>query len=133
MGPSVLLDTSFLIDLMDGDEGAVEKAREMEQDLIQQRISSMTVFELFYGIARATDSEAEREQVEQVITSKPIHPADSPVMQKAGHLAGELQNEGTPVGDGNVIIAATAQVVEEPILTCNVSDFERLGVDVHTY
>jgi len=129
----VLLDTSFLIDLMNGDEGAVEKARELETELVQQRLSSMTLFELSYGISRATDSETERENVEEVIASKPIHPADTAVMRKAGRLAGDLQNDGTPVGDGDVIIGATAAVVEEPVLTRNVEDFERLDVAIETY
>jgi len=129
----VLLDTSFLVDLMNGDEGAVETARELERDLVQQRLSSMTLFELYYGIARATDSESERETVEDVLASKPVHPADSAVMRKAGRLAGELRNDGTPVGDGDVIIGATADVVEEPVLTRNVDDFERLNVEVERY
>lgn len=129
----MLLDTSFLIDLMNGDDSAVEKARELERDLVQQRLSAMTLFELSYGIGRATQSETEREQVETVLSSKPIHPADTAVMRKAGRLAGELANEGAPVGDGDVIIAATAAVVDEPVLTRNIDDFERLGVDIETY
>jgi len=129
----VLLDTSFLIDLMDGDESAVEKARELESDLVQQRLSAMTLFELYYGIARATDSEAEQEKIEDVLASKPVHPADTAVMRKAGRLSGELRNDGSPVGDGDVIIGATADVVEEPVLTRNVDDFERLDVEVETY
>lgn len=133
MGPNVLLDTSFLIDVMEGDEDALETASELEQDLVQQRLSAMSLFELCYGIARATDSEAEREKVERVLTSKPIQPADTAVMQKAGRLAGELQNKGTPIGDGDVIIGATAHIVEEPVLTRNVDDFDRLGVDIETY
>ncbi|MFB6150454.1 MAG: type II toxin-antitoxin system VapC family toxin [Haloarculaceae archaeon] len=129
----MLLDTSFLIDLMNGEEGAVETARELEADLVQQRLSSMTLFELYYGVARATDSEAERETVERVLASKPTHPADTAVMRKAGRLSGELQNDGTPVGDGDVIVGATADVVGEPVLTRNVEDFERLGVEIETY
>lgn len=129
----MLLDTSFLIDLMNGDEGAIEKARELEGDLIQQRLSSMTLFELYYGIARAVDSETEREKVEGVLASKPVQPADTAVMRKAGRLAGELQNDGEPVGDGDVIIGATADVVEEPVLTRNVDDFERLDAETETY
>jgi len=129
----VLLDTTFLIDLMNGEEGAVKKARELESDLVQQRLSAMTLFELYYGVARASRSENERETVESVLASKPIHPADTAVMRKAGRLSGELANDGTPVGDGDVIIAATAQVVDEPVLTRNVSDFERLGVDIESY
>jgi hypothetical protein len=129
----VLLDTTFLIDLMNGDDGAVEKARELESDLVQQRLASMTLFELYYGAARSNQSEAEREKIESVLASKPVYPADSAVMRKAGRLSGELMNDGNVVGDGDVIIGATADVLEEPVLTRNVDDFERLGVDVETY
>ncbi len=129
----MLLDTSFLIDLMSGDEGAVEKARELERELVQQRLSAMTLFELYYGVARAERSGEERETVEAVLASKPIHPADTAVMRKAGRLSGELMNEGNAVGDGDVIIGATAAVVDEPVLTRNVEDFECLDVDVETY
>jgi predicted nucleic acid-binding protein len=129
----VLLDTSFLIDLMNGDDDAVEKARELETELVQQRVSSMTLFELYYGIARVVNSEAEREKVERVLASKPIHPADTAVMRKAGRLSGNLQSDGTPVGDGDAIIGATADVVEEPVITRNIEEFERLGVEVETY
>ena len=129
----MLLDTSFLIDLMNGDEDAIEKARELENNLIQQRLSSMTLFELYYGVARSNQSEEEREKVENVLASKPIHPADTAVMRKAGRLAGELQNEGEPVGDGDVIIAATAEVVDEAVLTRNVEDFERLDIEIESY
>jgi len=129
----VLLDTSFLIDLMNGETEAVEKAKELEEDLVQQRLSSMTLFELYYGISRATQSDTERERVENVLASKPVHPADTAVMRKAGRLAGELANSGEAVGDGDVIIGATAEVVDEPVLTRNVEEFERLGVEVETY
>jgi tRNA(fMet)-specific endonuclease VapC len=88
---------------------------------------------LSYGIARAADAETERETVETVLASKPIHPADTAVMRKAGRLAGELQNEGTPVGDGDVIVGATAKVLDEPVLTRNVMDFERLDVEIVEY
>ncbi|MDS0261916.1 type II toxin-antitoxin system VapC family toxin [Haloarcula sp. S1CR25-12] len=118
---------------MNGDEDAVEKARELETDFVQQRLSSMTLFELYYGVARATDSEAEREKIEQVLASKPVHPADSAIMRKAGRRSGELMNEGNAVTDGDMIIGMTADVVDEPVLTRNVDDFERLGVDVETY
>lgn len=131
--PSVLLDTTFFIDLMNGDEGAISKARELEANLVQQRLSSMTLFELYYGIERSNQSEAEREQVETVLSSKPVHPADTAVMRKAGRLSGRLVNEGNAVDDGDVIIAATAAVVEEPVLTRNLTDFERLGIEVETY
>jgi len=129
----MLLDTSFLIDLMNGDDAAVTKAHALEANLVQQRLSAMTLFELQYGVARSNQSDAERERVENVLASKPIHPADTAVMRKAGRLAGQLANEGNAVADGDVIIGATAEIVDEPVLTRNVEDFERLGVDIETY
>ncbi|MFW6385285.1 MAG: type II toxin-antitoxin system VapC family toxin [Halodesulfurarchaeum sp.] len=128
----MLLDTSFLIDLMQGEESAVETAKELEADLVQQRISAMTLFELSYGIARSERPIEERDTVETVLASKPIHPADTAVMRKAGRMAGELANDGETVGDGDVIVGATAAVVDEPVLTRNVRDFERLGVDIES-
>lgn len=118
---------------MNGDEGAVEKAKELERNLVQQRLSSMTLFELYYGVARSSQSEDEREKIENILASKPIYPADTAVMRKAGRLSGELVSEGNAVGDGDVIIGATADVVDEPVLTRNVDDFERLGVEIETY
>lgn len=130
----MLLDTSFLIDLMNGDEDAIERARQLETDLVQQRISAMTLFELYYGVARTEQTEAECERVENVLASKPIHPADTAIMRRAGRLAGELANDGRPVSDGDVIIGATSLAVDEPVLTRNVGDFERLeGVSVESY
>lgn len=54
-------------------------------------------------------------------------------MRKAGRLSGELRAEGNAVSDGDVIIGATAAVVDEPVLTRNVDDFERLGVEIESY
>ncbi len=118
---------------MNGDEAAILKARELEENLIQQRLSSMTLFELYYGIERSNQSDAERKKVETVLSSKPIHPADAAVMRKAGRLSGQLTNEGNAVSDGDVIIAATAEVVDEPVLTRNLKDFERLPVEIEIY
>lgn len=130
----MLLDTAFLTDLLNGDDGAVERARDLEANLVQQRISAMTLFELYYGVGRSDQSPAEREKIETVLASKPVHPADTAVMRKAGRLAGELAAEGKPIDDGDVIIGATAAVVDEPVLTRNVADFERLpDVAVETY
>lgn len=129
----MLLDTSFLIDLMRGDEGAVAKAREIEEDLVQQRVASMTLFELFFGVARSDQPERERRIVEEVVSSKPIESADGTVMRRAGRRSGELASDGETIPDGDVIIGATAESVGEPVLTRNVDHFQRLDVPVETY
>lgn len=37
---------------MNGDADAVEEAQELEDNLVQQCLSSMTLFELYDGVAR---------------------------------------------------------------------------------
>lgn len=129
----MLLDTTFLIDLLRGDPAAVDRARELEEDLVQQRVSTMTLVELSYGVARSHQPADERRMVEEVLATKPAHPADTAVMRKAGQLAGELANQGQTIGDGDVIIGAIAEIIGESVLTRNVKDFERLGVDIEPY
>ncbi|WP_135853878.1 type II toxin-antitoxin system VapC family toxin [Halorussus salinus] len=130
----MLFDTAFLIDLMRGDEAAVERMCELESQFVRQRISAMTLFELYYGVARSNQPDDERETVEKVLETKPVQPADTAVMRRAGRVSGELENDGTPVADGDVIIGATALTVDEAVLTRNLADFERMpGVTVETY
>lgn len=118
---------------MRGDEGAVARAREIEEDLVQQRVASMTLFELFYGVARSDQPARERKTVQEVLSSQPIEAADDGVMQKAGRWAGELASAGETIPDGDVIIGATADSIDEPVLTRNVDHFERLDVSMETY
>jgi predicted nucleic acid-binding protein len=128
----VLFDTTFLIDLMRGD--AVERMRELEARLAHQRVSAMTLFELYYGVARSDQPDEEQETVEDVLGTKPVQPADTTVMRRAGRISGELENDGMTIADGDVIIGATALVADESVLTRNVTDFERMpGVAVETY
>ena len=112
----VLLDTAFLVDVVTGDDGAVEKARDLEPDLGQQRLSAMTLLEHYYGATRSNQSEAERERRGNVPASKPVHPADTAVMHQAGRLAGEPMTDDTAAGDGDVILGTTADVLDGPVL-----------------
>jgi predicted nucleic acid-binding protein len=130
----VILDTTFVIDVMNGDEGAIEAYRETEAAGQQQYLSSVTILELYEGVARAVDSTAERERVRDVIETRPVRSADRTVMAKAGRIGGELITEGMEIDREDCIIAATALIEERPVVTRNVSHFERIdGLDVRSY
>ena len=61
----MVLDTSFLLDLKDGDGAAFEKGVEIHERT--QRIVLVTVAELHFGV-EYTDSEAERRRVENLLS-----------------------------------------------------------------
>lgn len=129
----MILDTAFVIDMLDGDEGAVRKARELEHAGTPQRLSAITIFELHFGVERSARPDAEKDRVLSVVDSKPVVSADARIMRKAGHLHGHLTNEGTPIGERDSIIGATAIIQDETVLSRD-DHFEIMpGVRVETY
>lgn len=130
----MILDTTFIIDLLRDEPGATSAAEMLEEDLVQQRVSAMTVFELYHGTEKSMNSESERQQVTSVIDTKPIYPADGAVMRKAGRIHGRLENRGEPIGEGDSVVGATAIVTDEPVMTRNTDHFARIeGVEVQSY
>jgi tRNA(fMet)-specific endonuclease VapC len=130
----MILDTAFVIDVMDGDDDAISAYEEYEDAREQQYLASITVLELYEGIVRAMDSDAERRKVRAVIDTKPVIPADRPVMKKAGTVSGQLITNGNETDREDCVIAATAVIEEEAIVTRNVDHFERIdGIEVRSY
>ena len=131
----MILDTSFLHDVMHDDGAAIEKTSEIEADGAPVHIAAVTAYELYYGIERVEKSAAERERVDRVLDRFPLVNADRPIMQKAGRIDAQLDASGQPLDDlADVLIGATAATLEESILTRNVDHFERMqGIDVVTY
>lgn len=130
----MILDTTFLLDLRYGDGDAVRLARDLDASPKRQRVSAVTVFELFTGVVQSNDSDAEAEAVLDVVETKEIVPIDWIVARKAGKLHGGLANDGDMVDVRDCLVAATALAVEEPVVTRNVDHFERVeGLEVRAY
>lgn len=130
----MIVDTNVLIRLMQDNEAAVRKIDDLESQHVPLRVSSVSLFELHHSIERVNNSLERRRRIEAVLESKPTYPADSTAMKKAGRIDGRLTSEGRAIGMGDTIIAATALVQEEPVLTENVKDFERIDdLEVESY
>lgn len=126
----MILDTAFVLDLLDGDEGAVATAEELEAGGVVLKMPAMTVLELYIGIGTGVASDAEERQIRRIIDDLPFVPMDEEVSRRAGRRLGESE---TTRRKGDAAIAATAEIAGEPVLTRNVDDFEQLGADVETY
>jgi tRNA(fMet)-specific endonuclease VapC len=130
----VIADTDVLIDLMEGEEGAIGKVEGIEDRPVRLHISSVSLFELYHSVERVRDAEERRRRIEVVLDSKPPYPADAAVMKKAGRIDGRLASAGRAIGIGDTIIAGTALVHEESVLTRNTEHFERIdGLSVESY
>ncbi|WP_255167048.1 type II toxin-antitoxin system VapC family toxin [Natrononativus amylolyticus] len=130
----MIVDTDVLIDVMQGTERAIEKIRALESQHVPLRISAVSQFELYHSVERIENPGERRRRIETVLESRPVYPADGPVMKKAGRIDGRLTADGRAIGIGDTIIGATALVNEVPVLTRNVDHFERIdGLDIESY
>lgn len=131
----MILDTSFLEDVGREDEAALEKAAALRDQGIPERLSVITLYELYWGIGYVDRSQAERDEVDAILGSKDVYQVTPSIARKAGRIAGELSRQDEPLNDpGDELIGATGLVREEPVLTKNVDHFERIpNLEVETY
>ena len=81
----MLADTTFVIDLMLDDEGAVRKAKELAQTSIPVIIGTPTLFELYVGVGLSVKSEAEVEKIRGTISSLTQAPLDAASASRAAN------------------------------------------------
>jgi tRNA(fMet)-specific endonuclease VapC len=90
-------------------------------------ISSIVLYELWYGVAR---SERRRENAERlrVFLSGTINvvPFDEEDAEAAGDLRSALETAGTPIGPYDLLIAAQALRSGATLVTANASEFARV-------
>ena len=130
----MIADTSFIIDLLNGDERAIELLGMIEAERRPEKISAISVLELYEGIERASYPDAEKRKVLSVLDSKQVVAADHGIMRAAGQLSGRLFAAGTPIDREDCIVAATALREGEPVVTRNTAHFRRIdGLTVRDY
>ncbi|QSG09018.1 type II toxin-antitoxin system VapC family toxin [Halapricum desulfuricans] len=130
----MIQDTSFIIDLLRGDENTKRLLNIVEKEARPQKLSSVTVLELYEGVVRSQTPETKRERVLEILETKHVVNADHIVMRKAGKLSGELIDDGERIEREDRIIAATALLNDEPVITRNAKHFGRIdGLEVRSY
>ncbi|WP_408959784.1 PIN domain-containing protein [Natrinema sp. 74] len=131
----MILDSSYIFDLMDGRPEAVEEGHRLTKTGEVQWLPSPVVAEVYYGVAY-TRSEDERRQVQNALLGYPRVDVDEEIAQVASTLLAKADREAS--GDSGVetndaYIGAVADVLDDAVVTANPTDFETLGVDVVTY
>jgi predicted nucleic acid-binding protein len=134
----MIVDTSFVLDVVDGVESAVTKERELEAESVPLVIPSMTVLELYIGVGMVANTRQERRMVEAVLDSYPLVDMTPSIARRAGRLLGERladadEGDGPGIGNGDAAVAATALERDEPVLAGDSRFGSVPGVAVETY
>ncbi|KOX92805.1 hypothetical protein AMS69_10100 [Haloarcula rubripromontorii] len=130
----MILDTSFLIDLMNGQSDAVTQAGQLDAMPVVERIPAQVVYELYVGVGYTETPDAEVEKIQSILDTRPIEETTPEIARLAGRINGSLKREGEQVSTGDMLIGATARHFGEPVVTGNPADFEPIpDIDIERY
>lgn len=89
-------------------------------------ISSITFYELAFGIAKSAKAIQNRERLEGFIALVPVLPFDQKAADAAATIRLDLQKAGTPIGAYDLLIAAHASSLGLTLVTNNLREFLRV-------
>ncbi|GAA0512549.1 hypothetical protein SAMN04488066_104182 [Halorubrum aquaticum] len=131
----MIIDSSYLFDLMAADPDAFSKGAELVENGEMQWLPTPVVAEAYYGVATVR-SDTTTQEVRNRLLGYPRIDVDEEIARTAGELLAKADDRvggDTGVGANDGYIAAMAAVLDDAVLTDNVADFEALGVSVETY
>jgi len=133
------LDTTFLVDLARNTGRRRDRARIKLKALLHEEhrlaVTRFNIAELHVGIHRASDPKQEQAKVDVLLNGMTVLEFDEVAAKLFGQITARLQVAGNPVGDMDVLIAATALASgENQIVTRNVEHFQMIdAIEAVTY
>ncbi len=119
----MLVDATFIIDIMQDDRDAVEKAKELKDSSTSIEVGTPTIFELYVGVGLSLKSSEEREKILNALKSLTQLSLDGPSAARAGIIYAQRVKEGLKVDPEDAMLAGIAIENHQPLLTRNKKDF----------
>lgn len=129
-----LVDTAFLIDLMNGRERAVDLLERLEDEDEAIAVSTITLQEFRRGLATVDLAPAQRRRVVEAVEGRPVLPLDAAAARRAGELDAALWARGEPIDPEDAAIAGVALARDLVLVTRKAREFGRVeGLRLRTY
>ncbi|MEG4112810.1 MULTISPECIES: type II toxin-antitoxin system VapC family toxin [unclassified Microcoleus] len=119
------MDTNTLIYYFKG-QGQVAQnlANVSPQEIV---VSTIVFFELQVGIAKSNSPAKRTQQLQQFLSRVNVIPFDRDAALAAATIRAQLEQQGTPIGPMDVLIAGTAVALQATLVTHNVKEFSRVS------
>ena len=121
----LMLDTNICIYIIKQQPVTVLK-RFLEYKIGDIGISSITLSELRYGVAKSTHQEKNTKALDEFITPLEVVSFDAEAAHVYGDIRATLEKAGTPIGSMDMLIAAHAASLGIPLVTNNTREFVRI-------
>ena len=128
-----LIDTNICIYIMNKRPvGVIKKFKQFE--LGEVGISTITVSELQYGVAKSTHRKENQQRLEQFTAPLEILTYDEMAAEAYGDIRFQLEKDGLPIGPLDLLIAAHALSQNLILVTNNDKEFRRItGLKVENW
>jgi tRNA(fMet)-specific endonuclease VapC len=121
-----MLDTNVCVELLRGRApGVLERLRQFEIDEIA--ISSITLAELQYGVAKSTHPARHEVLLAEFCAPLAILPFDNIAAETYGRVRAALDRTGTPIGPLDTLIASHALSLGVTLVTNNEREYLRVA------
>ena len=123
-----LLDTNACIALINGNPPSVRAKFRKATDLGGQVfVSSIALFELWYGVAKSSRRDFNKKRLETFFAG-PIHPLsfEDQDAEIVGMIRADLESIGRPIGAYDLLTAGQAIRNKLTLITANLSEFARI-------
>ncbi len=111
------LETTFLIDILNGKEEIIKLREELEKTEVRLTIAAPSITEIWFGALFSKKSEKEKNKIRGLISSLEILPLDLSSAEEAAEIEAELTRQGNRIGTEDIMIAAIAKVNGEKLVT----------------
>ncbi len=89
-------------------------------------ISSITLSELRYGVAKSVHREKNAKALDEFVIPLEVVSYDESAAHAYGNIRATLEKAGTPIGSMDMLIAAHAVSLGIPLITNNTHEFQRV-------
>lgn len=113
----MILETSFLIDMMRGRPEAVALVQEIDRSGENVALPSPGLFELWVGAGRSRRSREEMEKIDSLIVAFDVLTLTDADAKEAGLLQARLSLAGATMGTVDVLLAGMARARGETLVT----------------
>lgn len=129
----VILDASFLIDLLRGNPIAKNKVNELDESGKDKYLASITAMELYYGAMQSGKKDDAIKVMSLLLSLNKLNFEFNSGI-KAAEIKHELEKKGMMIDIEDIMLAGIAKTMEQKILTRNVKHFERVeGLKLESY
>lgn len=120
-----VLDTNTLIYYFKGQGQVAQNLANVSAQEIS--IPAIVLFELQVGITKSTSPAKRTQQLQQLLSRVNLVSFDQDAALAAAKIRAELEQQGTPIGQIDVLIAGTAIALQATLVTHNVNEFSRVS------